>query len=471
MNKDYPVRFRVAAAVLALLICQVYSVSAPSSPETENFTQQELQNAYDNLPPEEKRAIENWPDEERINYLRKRARAARLQAAQGQSNAAEQDLLKPQSADELYVVDPQLKSAFEAYLNEKVPRDQVIKEFETYLENNPETPFRAEIYFRIAALYSMHRRVSLGEPYEHKKMIEYFQKAHEVYGEKYSYLHDIVWASLANMPESSLEFRKWYLKWLQNISQMTSEDIWPIRPIQQVLNGRPPELDEAEKQTIVKFFKGQQDVLFKVANLNIFYREGNNYNSLVDLANSFPNTELASQCSMRLKPVDDFYLGSLSLESSKAQGPWITENKEVRKVFVPDFEHAKKNKQPFIFELNGGTLLETPPVTTKKSAAEILKACEGILWCGGIAVSDPNRVTVTSRRLLEPVDPNARTDRSMEISKPLRMQDDAFGTIYLIRDGELPYVFYYDSRRSKRSYKVTIYEVLENGVFISAEHN
>ena len=51
-------------------------------------------------------------------------------------------------------------------------RDKCIQKMEAFLERVPDTPFRAEIYFRIGYMYGPARNDRLGEQYDARKMCE-----------------------------------------------------------------------------------------------------------------------------------------------------------------------------------------------------------------------------------------------------------------------------------------------------------
>lgn len=294
-----------------VLCClNVLSLPVRADSHQDTFTQEELQEVYRALPEEDKKVVDSWTAAEREEYLRTKARTRREYSSE-QSGQVTRDYSAVEEVPAPYVVDPLLKEAMTKYKDMKVPREEVLGLFNKYLDKTPDSVFRPEVYFRIAALYSMHRRVELGEEYDHQKMVEYFQKAHELYGTKYSSLHRTTWASLANMPEKDLEFRKGYLRWLQGISEMDVNDVWPVRQIEQTFNGRSPELSAAEKEARVRNFRKYEELNFDTASKNIFYIEAKNYRSLVDLAKSFPGTELAKQCSRLASRRDQFYLDAV----------------------------------------------------------------------------------------------------------------------------------------------------------------
>ena len=91
-----------------------------------------------------------------------------------------------------------LKQAYEAYVDENTPNAQAIGEFEAYLKEHPETVFKAEIYFWMGYICSSGVKEKFHEKSDLGKMDEYFQKAHVIWGRKFSHFNMTAWATLAN---------------------------------------------------------------------------------------------------------------------------------------------------------------------------------------------------------------------------------------------------------------------------------
>jgi tetratricopeptide (TPR) repeat protein len=293
---------------------------ARAQSDQDTFTPEQLEKIYQELPAEDKPVVDSWSAAEREKYLRTRAKMLQM-ASTLHPKLPPRDYNLPENTLPLYSVDPLLKEAMTKYGDEKIPRQEVLALFEKYLKQTPDSVFLPEIYFQMGALYSMARRPGLGEKYDRQKMIEYFQKAHALYGTKYSHLHVTAWASLANMRESGLEFRKGYLRWLQRLMQSDVNDVWPIREIEQTFNGRAPELSVADREVILKNLQDYQDIDFDTASKCIFHIERGNPRSLADLAKSFPGTELARQCLLSLGVKNQVDLDALGTDGASTSVP------------------------------------------------------------------------------------------------------------------------------------------------------
>ncbi len=312
--------FVLFVVVILCPCCNVFLLPACAAPEEDAFTQQELEEVYKALPEQDKEVVDSWSAAEKEKYLRAKAKTARESSSEEPRSAAK-DVSVVDATPSLYTLDPLLREAMTKYQDTKVPREEVLGLFNKYIENTPDSAFLPEVYFRMGALYSMHRRVELGERYDRRKMMEYFQKAHEIYGTKYSHLHVTLWDSLANMPENDLAFRKDYLRWLQGMSDLDANDVWLVPQIEQTFNGRPPELDVAQREVIVRNLQKHKGLYFDTASKNTLYIEGGNQQSLLDLAKSFPGTELARQCLRLAEARDRFYLDVLDANEAPASLP------------------------------------------------------------------------------------------------------------------------------------------------------
>jgi tetratricopeptide (TPR) repeat protein len=313
-----------------------------------NFSEEELKVVYNSLKQEDKDAMKTWSEEDIINYLRSRAMYER------EKNAPYNGPEIPEHSNankniEIYEPDPLLKKAFEAYSDPNVPSNNAIQLFEKYIEKNPDSPFLAEIYFRIGALYSIHIRKNLGEQKNMDLQKKYYEKAHKLYGDKFSYLNDTAWASLVNMTSSSLEERKKYYDWLLKFKkEIKPDDIYPIREIEQTFNGRQPKLSSREITTISKGLKANLAHFIDSTEKNILWRTGGNYKDLADLASSYPDTNLGKNAKIRLKPIDKLYLDLL--DTGKPSSSIAGMNKDLlepnvsSEPFTEDIKNIQKGK-------------------------------------------------------------------------------------------------------------------------------
>ena len=211
--------------------------------------------------------------------------------------------INPDPEHELYEADPLLVEAFEIYNDVDRPRDDAIDLFEKYIEQNPQSPFVAEVYFRIGALYSIPRRSD--EPLRVDQQIKYYEEAHKRWGEAFSYLNQTAWATLANR-SNTLGDRKAYYDWLISFEDEANPDrVYVTREIEQVFNGRQPEITEDEKaRVITAWTKTNLAGIVYTSEQNILYWARNNYDYLVDLASTYPNRRLGKEAKKRLNELD-----------------------------------------------------------------------------------------------------------------------------------------------------------------------
>jgi len=302
--------------------------------------------------------------------------------------------LKEEKERNSYIVPAKLKEAFTAYGDEKIPREKVIEMFEDFIKQDPETPFLPEIYFRIGALYSIHKRGNLGEKKVWEMQKKYYEKAHKLYGKKFSYLHKTAWASLVNHSTYKLNDRKAYYEWLLRMNKTNDpNDIYPIRDVRACYNGRPPQILETEKQVVIKGLKVNIPKSIKVAEKNILWRTGGNRLELLDLFKSYPNTMLGKVAEERLSTIDDAYRDLANLESDDVTGSDISIDEssndvdkliqktqktaiaEVKESLTTEQKLTPKNKRnPMIWLISGISVLAAVVIivskTTKKTKQE-----------------------------------------------------------------------------------------------------
>ncbi|QQE10645.1 hypothetical protein JD969_14200 [Planctomycetota bacterium] len=209
------------------------------------------------------------------------------------------NVLEDLTPEGMYEVDPMLRLAFDAY-NDEEKHDEAIRLFNKYLELNPDTPFKAEVYFRLGYLHQGDRNYN--ENHEDLQ-VKYYQKAHEIWGNKISYTHMVAWRTLVNKSDS-FAYQKAYFDWLMSIKrgELGAKDWYRIRNIQETFNGRHPRISENDFEHIHDFFMK--------ANLNNFLSSGgNNFYSwskdneahLAVLAESYPEEEIGQLAKARLE--------------------------------------------------------------------------------------------------------------------------------------------------------------------------
>lgn len=189
-----------------------------------------------------------------------------------------------------YVLDPLLQKAHQAYMDREQPAANAIRLFEEYAERNPNSEFLPEVYFRIAALLTMHARD--GDPSDRKKAIECFRKAHVLYGTRFDTHHTCAWGSFANMSGSLAEQRLYY-DWLRSLmASNTTDDIHPIRHMFATLNGRQARLTQEELAGTHKWMKRCVAENVSVAGMNMVSTASKDCNDLAELAVDYAGTSL-----------------------------------------------------------------------------------------------------------------------------------------------------------------------------------
>lgn len=307
---------RLLCVFLAAFVCRC-GVIQPALCDEESFSQAELQEAYGSLSPQDKRAYDKMSAEDRRRNLEILAKERRYRAGSTKPVSPGQNYVII-SPGEKYEPDALLQKAYESYLDMTKPREEIIPLFEEYISKNPKSIFLPEIYFRIGTLYCTNIREELGDSYEPKLATEYYKKAHALYGDKFSYSHRTAWATITNYAWGTFEERKSYYDWLQKLSKtVTGDNIHPIRRISQTLLGFAPELTAEERGKIAEALKHKKSFALYIggAETNILWRVGNNYRELVDLAESYPDTELGRQAEARLRKMDKFLLDGLDADS------------------------------------------------------------------------------------------------------------------------------------------------------------
>lgn len=292
--------FCVPLAMLAI----ASQMSAAETGTPGEPSQADLEAIYKAVPPEDRAVIDTWPPEQKAQYLRQRARAAQLRAVTAPLPPPDKRTGPgpEQVAPELYVLDPLLREAFEAYVDENRPSVEAIRLFEEFAQRNPGSEFLPEVYFRIGALYSIHRRA--GEPSNREKEIEFFRKAHALYGNRFEPLHSCAWASLANLSRSLAEQRRYY-DWLLRLQATGAlDDIHPVRQIEQTRNGRPPRMAKEDIGQRYDAMKRIVPVEVDTAEKNILAQASQTYASLAELAAAYPSTRLGVAASERLERLD-----------------------------------------------------------------------------------------------------------------------------------------------------------------------
>lgn len=189
-----------------------------------------------------------------------------------------------------------LADAWAYYEDDTVERDRGIQKLEEFLDRVPDTPFRAEIYFRIGYLYGPGYRERFGEVYNAPKMCAYFKKSVEEYAGQYGGYLTTAWTSLMSSPHTSISERIEYYAWLLKMQEsMTVDDFFPYREIGNYVRGYPIRFSQEQKEECVELVKEYhlpKDIY--VAGRSIMQRSSPD--ELLELARAFPGTALAEKC-------------------------------------------------------------------------------------------------------------------------------------------------------------------------------
>lgn len=376
--------------------------------DTITFSEAELRIIYDSLPAKAKDFLDMVRPIKRLRALTVRAELKDKLRIRAEKRKIEQAKKRAEIARNSYELDPLLKQAYEAYAKEDVPRKKIIALFEKYIDKDPGNPFLAEIYFRIGALYSIHRREQLGEEKDWKLQKKYYEKAHKLYGEKFCYLNNTAWASLANHSYSTLEFRKEYYDWLLRLkNSMDPNDIYPIREIGQTLNGRPPDLSQEEIQLIASSRQQNLIAFIDTGEKNIMWRTAGNRADLSDLATSYPDTGLGQKADERLKAIDAFFLEFLEIDdihvSDESSESFVRTEFEM---FIPRVNIAVEKNTPFILDLENTKLIKAPSEINSENAYRYFnKLRKGDLaWDGSLIAVRNAKALIVSKESYRPLE-------------------------------------------------------------------
>jgi len=164
---------RFWVCVLFLVMAWFASIRIATA-QVSNTPSHELKDFYENLSPTEKNALEGLSEYEKWHMVR----SLYMQTQ-------EKKLLEGK-AERLAQMDPLLKDAFEYfqdYTNKR--REESVRRFLAFIEKNPESPFRAEIYYTIGMMYEgqlLNRKFRAEEPLDRQAALKYFALAADLYG-------------------------------------------------------------------------------------------------------------------------------------------------------------------------------------------------------------------------------------------------------------------------------------------------
>ncbi|MEQ8818612.1 MAG: hypothetical protein RLY93_00050 [Sumerlaeia bacterium] len=184
-----------------------------------------------------------------------------------------------------------LRDVYEHYKDwEGRDRDQVERDFLDWLEANPKSPLKAEIYYRLGSMYSTnlnhHREEGDSELAEH-----YYRMAWKEFDGKYNSMSFAVLSWLAVGAKDRTDFRLEYLGKETQYCEggMSAEDVFGIRAIQGVIDGRPVPLEDWERERIGSFHV--ENLKKEYERLVIFIIEDSTLEELRQIAAMFPQTK------------------------------------------------------------------------------------------------------------------------------------------------------------------------------------
>lgn len=132
-------------------------------------------------------------------------------------------------------------------------RDEAESQALRFLADNPTTPFRAEIYFHVGAMFGPAKG---NLSHDQKKLESYFKLASREYGDQYSKHNRSLKTHLAGLPgqhQERLSFYRWQSSFLHG--QMTLDDVFPTRSMAGVIKyGLEPLLTNEERSLILSSF-------------------------------------------------------------------------------------------------------------------------------------------------------------------------------------------------------------------------
>lgn len=218
-----------------------------------------------------------------------------------------------QEAAERYQLPPDVAAAYRMYMDlQHRDRELIRKDLDDFALNNPDSPLLAGIYTLIGSMYTYN---TAGEREQIDKEVanKYYQKAHDLYGEKWSVQSNIAWSSLASGGASPAT-KVAYFKWCERLAKSaTAEDIYPLQSIEILAQGKHPLRIEAQSvESTARFLKGSNaEQTPHIAEVLVGQGRRAEVEEIIRLA---PGTELAAVAQKRL---DD-------LKEAEAQEAWLT---------------------------------------------------------------------------------------------------------------------------------------------------
>lgn len=193
-----------------------------------------------------------------------------------------------------------LKEAIESWRDwENRRREETIALFEEYLQTVPDSPYRAEIYVRIGLLYGQKANTSLGEKREYEESVKWFERAIDLYGDKYCHYARIARSESAYDTRNMSRMRSYY-EWLRFLAEeATVDDVWPYRGMGMAWWETKPLLDPDERSQRLAY--GQKRIPQEIDGIIEMLTNYGSTADLTDLVASYPSTSLAECAAEEMK--------------------------------------------------------------------------------------------------------------------------------------------------------------------------
>jgi len=306
--------FRISACIVALCAGLALTMSSARAadpphdegpPEPSQYSAEELREVYKGLSRKLKEHADGLAPEDRDRFLRRYAdnlKQLKEEMKKREAAGGGHPEMFRRTRPEPYRMDAALQEAYEYWSDWKNRKQDTCRRlFEDYLKECPDTPFRAEISFRIAQVYSTNINEAAGDRRDRELAETYYQKAHDLYGEQWSNLNMHAWATLVGYRKDVNEGKRYY-DWLRRLLKEGSpEDLWPYAEMGQCLEGSSLEHSPSVREKKLAHMKAGLPATILITEKNIFHISGEA--DLEDLAKTYPDTELGRQARARLERI------------------------------------------------------------------------------------------------------------------------------------------------------------------------
>ena len=254
---------------LFIVLCVLAQSSASAQSQIPEAHSQDLdQETLDRMQKE----LEEIQEQTRIEDEKRKAEADRIATENARQEALEKRNQEQKRKQALAAIDPLLRAAWEGYTDyHHRDREQVKQLFLRYIEQNPQTPFAPEIYYRIGSMYSNNANHRNGETFDRAERNKYFTLAVEGYKDTFSVEAEAARSFLVSNPRQSTAERLEYYDWLIGFEgQVEAKDIHPVQPISEHVGYAEPVIQtEDEMKMRVAQVKRVRETFVTAAENNI----------------------------------------------------------------------------------------------------------------------------------------------------------------------------------------------------------